>query len=70
MRNEFDCQQFRVPSHDGEEIPLNIFYKKGNLKYDRCNKVLMEGYSAYGLSLCQGFNIVNLAAMERGWVIA
>ena len=69
MRNEFNCEQFRVPSHDGEEIPLNIFYKKG-IKFDRCNRVLMEGYSAYGLSLSQGFNITNLAAMERGWIIA
>ena len=30
----------------------------------------MEGYGAYGLNMSQGFNIVNLTAMERGWVIA
>lgn len=70
MRNEFECQQFWVPAHDGEEIPLNLYYKKGSLKLNRRNRVLMEGYGAYGLPLNQGFNIVNLSAMERGWVIA
>jgi protease II len=30
----------------------------------------MEGYGAYGVPMTQGFNIINMAAMERGWVIA
>jgi len=69
IRNEFDCKQFLVPSHDGETIPLNVYFKKG-MKLDRKNRVLLEGYGAYGLSLNQGFNIVNTSAMEKGWVIA
>jgi len=69
VRSEFDCKQFLVPSHDGETIPLNVYFKKG-MKLDRKNRVLLEGYGAYGLSLNQGFNIVNTSAMEKGWVIA
>lgn len=69
IRNEFYCKQFLVPSHDGETIPLNVYFKKG-MKLDRKNRVLLEGYGAYGLSLNQGFNIVNTSAMEKGWVIA
>lgn len=37
---------------------------------NRRNRVLLDAYGAYGISLSQGFNIVNLTAMERGWVIA
>jgi protease II len=59
-----------VPGHDGEEIPVNLFYKKGNLKMNRRNRVLMEGYGAYGIPLPTGFDIIKTCAMERGWVIA
>jgi protease II len=37
---------------------------------NRRNRVLMESYGAYGISLSQGFSIVNVCAMERGWVLA
>jgi oligopeptidase B len=59
-----------VPGHDGTDVPLNLYFKKGNVKMNRRNRVLLEGYGAYGIPLHQGFSIVNLAAMERGWVIA
>lgn len=59
-----------VPSHDGVEVPMNIYYKKGDVLLNRRNRVLMEGYGAYGLNLSQSFNIVKTSAMERGWVIA
>lgn len=70
MRNEFECKQFMVPAHDGESIPLNVYFKKGLIKLDRKNRCLLEGYGAYGLSLNQSFNIVHTSAMEKGWVIA
>ena len=60
-----------VPSHDGVEVPMNIYYKKGmKFDLDRKNRVLLEGYGAYGLNLSQGFNIVKTSAMEKGWIIA
>jgi prolyl oligopeptidase len=59
-----------VPGHDGTQIPMNLFYKKSAVKMNRRNRVLLDAYGAYGISLSQGFNIVNLTAMERGWVIA
>lgn len=59
-----------VPGHDGVEIPMNLYYKKGNVSLNRRNRVLMECYGAYGINLSQNFNIVKTSAMERGWVIA
>lgn len=37
---------------------------------NRRNRVFMEAYGAYGISMSRGFNIANMCAMERGWVIA
>ena len=34
------------------------------------NKLLLIGYGAYGQPLDVGFNIVNLAAIEDGWILA
>jgi protease II len=33
------------------EIPLNLYYKKGGVKMNRLNRVLMEAYGAYGIPL-------------------
>jgi protease II len=59
-----------VPGHDGTEIPLNLYFKKDLLKMNRRNRVVMEGYGAYGISINQGFSIANVTAMERGYIIA
>ena len=59
-----------MPGHDGIEVPLNLYYKKGGVKMNRMNRVLIEAYGAYGISMHNGFNIVNTTAMERGWVLA
>ena len=41
-----------MPSHDGTEVPMNVYYKKGmNIDLNRKNRVLLEGYGAYGLNL-------------------
>jgi len=48
--NNFEVQQCMVPSHDGELIPMNIYHKKG-IKLNRKNKVLLEGYGAYGMNM-------------------
>jgi len=59
-----------VPAHDGEQIPMNLFYKKGIVKMNRRNRVIMEGYGSYGIPQSQNFDLIKVAAMERGWVIA
>ena len=49
---------------------MNLYYKKGGVKMNRMNRVLIEAYGAYGISMHNGFNIANTVAMERGWVLA
>jgi prolyl oligopeptidase len=39
-----------VPSFDGEEVPMNIYFKKGML-LNRKNRTLIEGYGSYGISI-------------------
>jgi len=43
-------EEVLVKSHDGEEVPLSLIYKKG-LKRNGNNPVLMRGYGAYGVSM-------------------
>lgn len=69
-REDFVCEQIMVPAHDGEQIPMNLYFKKGTVKMNRRNRVIMEGYGAYGINMHQGFDLIKVAAMERGWVIA
>lgn len=53
------------------EIPLNVYYKKSsNMQLNRRNRVLLEGYGAYGMNMTQGFSIGRTSAMERGWILA
>jgi protease II len=40
-----------VPAHDGEEVPMILYYKKDGFKLNRKNRVLVEGYGAYGIPL-------------------
>jgi|LauGreDrversion4_2_1035121.scaffolds.fasta_scaffold65814_3 protease II len=49
---------------------MSLFFKKNAVKMNRRNRVLLDAYGAYGIPLSQGFNVVNMAAMERGWIIA
>ena len=43
-------EEVEVNGHDGEKIPLSIFYKKNILKKTPL-PVLMDGYGAYGISM-------------------
>lgn len=70
VRKQFEHKEFMVPGHDGVEIPMNIYFKKGSVDLNRRNRVLLESYGAYGLNMSQSFNIVKTSAMERGWIIA
>ncbi|MBC9795095.1 prolyl oligopeptidase family serine peptidase [Sinomicrobium weinanense] len=43
-------EELIVQSHDGEEVPLSLIYRKG-IKKDGNNRVLYFGYGSYGFSM-------------------
>lgn len=51
VRNDFECKELLVPSEDGVEVPLHLYYKKGSVDLNRRNRVVLEAYGAYGLNL-------------------
>lgn len=81
-KDDFIFERTHAPGHDGEEIPITIVRKKDTkldrkyyisklLKANFCrNKLLLFGYGAYGQAFDVSFNIVNLTALENGWIIA
>lgn len=69
INSDFEQKIVYVPGHDGVEIPMLLMHKKG-LQQKRRNKTLMEVYGCYGLKMSQAFSILNITAMERGFVVA
>lgn len=47
--NDFVVEEITVPSHDGEQVPLTIVYKKGLVR-NGSTSLIMTGYGAYGSS--------------------
>jgi oligopeptidase B len=68
-QSSFISERLQVPSKDGELIPLTLLMHK-KTKKNRKNKLLLHGYGCYGVSLDIGFNVVNIAALENGWILA
>jgi prolyl oligopeptidase len=69
---EFDnvvVEEVNVKTHDNQDMPLTIIYKKG-LKKDSKNRVIMQGYGAYGISLNPYFNPYDLFWVNDGGVLA
>mmetsp|Transcript_1867 Transcript_1867/g.1664 ORF Transcript_1867/g.1664 Transcript_1867/m.1664 type:complete len:472 (+) Transcript_1867:801-2216(+) len=69
VKNRFITKRVEVPGYDGEDIPMTIIHS-ADIKLNRGNKTLITGYGAYGLNLDMGFNIANITAVEKDWVVA
>ncbi|CAI2386107.1 unnamed protein product [Moneuplotes crassus] len=69
VKKRFVTKRVEVPAHDGESIPMTVIHSS-DIRFDRTNKTIINGYGAYGLNLDLGFNIGNITAAEKGWVVA
>jgi prolyl oligopeptidase len=66
---DLTSKEVLAPSWDGTPVPLSIVYKKG-LKLDGSNPTMIEAYGAYGITIYPTFNLMRLAALNRGAVFA
>ncbi len=67
---EFDniaVDEVLVKSHDGEEVPFSIVYKK-DLKKNNKNPVFLYGYGAYGDVESPYFSSIMLSFVKKGGV--
>ena len=62
-------ERILVKSHDGEEVPLSLIYRKG-LKLDGKNPTLLSGYGSYGSVSGVGYYTARLPWLEKGGVYA
>ncbi len=68
-REKYQTERIMVKSWDGEEVPVDLLYKKG-LKKNGKNPLYLYGYGSYGASSDPGFvtNIISL--IDRGFIFA
>ncbi|GAA4275987.1 prolyl oligopeptidase family serine peptidase [Aquimarina mytili] len=72
FKDPFDdlmIEEVTVASHDGEEVPLSLVYKKG-IKFDGSTPVLMRGYGAYGASMVPNSYYPFLLYAREGGIYA
>ncbi|MHA7060187.1 prolyl oligopeptidase family serine peptidase [Aquimarina sp. M1] len=62
-------EEIEITAHDGEKIPLSLFYNK-KIKKTGKNKVLMDGYGAYGRSMKPSLQIRRLLWVLEGGIYA
>ncbi len=66
---DYKCERVMVPSHDGQRIPITVFYKKGFKKNGK-NPVLLYGYGSYGSVIQPTFRRTALPLLKRGFAYA
>ncbi len=62
-------EEIEVTGHDGQKIPLSIFYHKDMVKNGK-NQVLMDGYGSYGISMKPAMRIHRTLWLLEGGIYA
>lgn len=60
-------EEIEVPSYDGTLVPLSLIYNKGTVLNGK-NRVLMEGYGAYGVNFNPGIDAYMLHWVVEGGI--
>ncbi|SEQ13869.1 prolyl oligopeptidase family serine peptidase [Flavobacterium urocaniciphilum] len=69
--SEFDdivFEELTIKTHDGLDLPLTLIYKKGMVK-DGNNRVIMDGYGAYGYNYSPYFSPYSLLWVYQGGIL-
>jgi prolyl oligopeptidase len=65
---DFVVEEIEIPSHDGVMVPVSLIYKK-ELKKDKKNNVLLDGYGSYGFSKTPRFQPRFLSWVMNGGIL-
>ncbi len=65
----YKTRRVQAVSHDGENIPVTLLYRKST-PLDGTAPLWLYGYGSYGISMPAGFNTNILSLVDRGFVYA
>ena len=66
---DYVTERVFATSHDGEQIPVTLLYRKG-VDLDGRAPCLLYGYGSYGYSMPASFSTNRLSLVDRGFVYA
>lgn len=66
---DYVSERRTAASHDGEEVPISILYRRGT-PLDGSAPLLLFGYGSYGLTVPAGFSANRFSLVDRGFVFA
>ena len=67
--DQLAVEEVEVKSHDGTMVPLSIIYNR-NMKRNGDNITYLRGYGSYGATFLPYFNVLDLALLNRGVIVA
>ena len=68
--DDYQAERFFAIAPDGAEIPISLVYRKGMMKKDGANPLLLGGYGSYGFSSDPYFSSSRLSLLNRGFINA
>ncbi len=66
----YETERIWATAPDSVKVPVSIVYKKGMLKYDSSNPLLLYAYGSYGISTDPYFNSTVISLLDRGFIYA
>ncbi len=68
--DDYTTERIFATATDGKKVPIALVYRKGMLKRDGSNPVMLYGYGSYGANSEPVFQSDRLSLLDRGFVWA
>ncbi|MEW5311304.1 MAG: hypothetical protein WDW38_003032 [Sanguina aurantia] len=70
LSSNYTTERQWATSQDGTKVPISIVYRKGAVKLDGTDPMLLNGYGSYEISNDPYFTSQRLTLLDRGFVFA
>ncbi|MEW5300193.1 MAG: hypothetical protein WDW36_003139 [Sanguina aurantia] len=70
LSSNYTTERQWATSQDGTKVPISIVYRKGAVKLDGSDPMLLNGYGSYEISNDPYFTSQRLTLLDRGFVFA